>query len=139
MLVLRCYPVAESVKSGPSQPVPIRKNLQQSKAKQRVPTPVPSPLTSSNDDSSSDEDDSPSALGGLFDGTSDRPRNHSSSMAFGGDASWDNSGQGWDNEGQNSWQQQSNSQSWNDVPATNNAPANGQGQWDNQVSAPCYQ
>ena len=137
-MVLRCYPVNESVNSGPSQPVLIRKITQQDKAKQRVPTPVPAPVASSKDDSSSDEDDSPSALGGLFDGTSDGPgsRDYSSPMAFGGDASWDNSGQGWENEGQNSWQQQSNPQSWNDVTATNNTPTNGQGQWDNRVSAP---
>lgn len=138
MVVLRCYPVNELVKSGPSRSVSILRNTHRGKAKQHVPTPVPSPVASSNDDSSNDGDDSPSALAGLFDGTSDRSHDYSSLMAFGGDASWDNPGQGWENEGQNSWQQQSNSQSWNDVPAPNNTPTVGQGQWDSRVSAPFY-
>ena len=124
VVVLRCYPMIKPIKPALNQ-----------KFRQRVPTLVASPNTSSSGESWSDDNRSQPGLGGLFDGTDDDIQRELTLMHFGGDASWDN--------GQ-TWQQQSHSPHWNDVTTNNNTSTPGQGQaasgqWDNGVSTSCHE
>ncbi|KAL8795585.1 MAG: hypothetical protein Q9195_002006 [Heterodermia aff. obscurata] len=135
VVVLRCYPMNEPTKTAFTHPV---QNLTTSlKFRQRVPALIASPIASSSNESWSDDNRSQPGLGGLFDGTDADILREPGLMHFGGDASWDNTGQGWDN-GQ-TWQQQSQSPQWNDVPTNNNISIPGQGQttsgqWNNGSS-----
>ena len=146
-MVLRCHPTNESTHPAISPPIQQTRTVQFEKVKGRISAPKDSSGTSSSgisssDESGSDEDDSSSTLGAVLDGANDSLPRPSDFMPFGGDASWDNTGQDWNDGGQGSWQRQGNSQQWNDAPATKNSPNAGHGpaasgQLISQVSLPC--
>lgn len=135
VVVLRCYPMNKPIKPAFTHPVQIVTPGQISR--QRIPMLVASPGASSSDESWTDDNRSQPGVGGLFDGTDDNIPREPGLMYFGGDASWDNTGQGWDN-GQ-TWQQQSHSPQWNGAPTNNHTSTPDQEQaasrqWDNGVS-----
>ena len=138
VVVLRCYSMNKPIKPAFTHPAGILTPSQ--KSRQRVPTFLASPVTSSSDESWSDDHRSQPGLGDFFDGTNDESLCEPGLIHFGGDASWDNTGQEWDNGP--TWQQQAQSPQWNDAPNDNNAsiPSQGQatsGHWDNGVSTSC--
>ena len=138
VVVLRCYPMDKPIKPASSRPV--QSLTPNQRFRQRVPTVVASSVASSSNESWSDDNRSQPGLGGLFDGTDDKGPLEPRLMNFGGDASWDNTGQGWDN-GQ-TWQQQAHSPQWNNAPTNNNTSTPGQEQaasvqWDSAVSTSC--
>ena len=132
VVVLRCYPAAiggNSLFKRAATPT----SLEDQPERTKYVYPTVSSDSSSDSDDEDSEDSSDSEFGGLFDGTCDVSPNPFSSMAFGGDATWE-TGDGWNDAFHGSSTGNRNpasKQEWNLATADTGSPP----QWDTRTSS----